>query len=201
MTVSGAMTKARSPPVYGRKRWEKWRRGTNEGKRCLSRSESVEGPRTVKPDERLLQSEPGEFFFPGPRSHFSAFGHQPGAFFWLPFSFAGKEKGRPCSPVAQTVLLAVVVGYKPRVYPGFRVENRVTPYQVRDDKRRVFPGSRVGARDDRVGASGVRDDSACPPGNWGGHKKRAGGLSLRLPSGSSFKVAATYSPTCAVPSA
>ena len=48
---------------------------------------------------------------------------------------------------------------------------------MRDDKRRVFPGSRVGARDDRVDASGVRDDSACPPGDWGGHKKRAGGLS------------------------
>ena len=45
--------------------------------------------------------------------------------------------------MAQTVLLAVFFGYKPRVYPGFRVENRVTPYQVRDDKRRVFPGSRI----------------------------------------------------------
>ena len=32
-------------------------------------------------------------------------------------------------------------------------------------------------RDDRVGASGVRDDSAGPPGDWGGHKKRAGRLS------------------------
>ena len=73
------------------------------GKRCLSRGESIEVPEAVKPAERLLQSEPGEFFFPGPRSHFSAFGHQPGAFFWLPFSFAGKEKGRfrphgPCVP-------------------------------------------------------------------------------------------------------
>ena len=49
----------------------------------------------------------------------------------------------PCSPVARTVLPAVFFGYKQRVYPGCRVENRVTPYQVRDDKRRVFPGSRI----------------------------------------------------------
>ena len=54
---------------------------------------------------------------------------------------------------------------------------RICLPKVRDDKRRVFPGSRVGARDDRVGASGVRDDSAGPPGTWGGHKKRAGRLS------------------------
>ncbi|OUO96104.1 hypothetical protein B5F38_13455 [Barnesiella sp. An22] len=48
-------------------------------------------------------SELGEFFFPGPRSHFSAFGHQPGAFFWLSLFFCGKRKGRfwmhgPCVP-------------------------------------------------------------------------------------------------------
>ena len=49
----------------------------------------------------------------------------------------------PCSPVARTVLPAVFFGYKQRVYPGYHVENRVTPYQVRDDKRRVFPGSRI----------------------------------------------------------
>ena len=75
--------------------------------------------------------------------------------FDFPFSFAGKEKGRPCSPVARTVLLTVFFGYKPRLYPGFRVENRVTPYQVRDDKRRVFPGSRIKVRDDWVTASGA----------------------------------------------
>ncbi|WP_346702375.1 hypothetical protein [Barnesiella sp. An22] len=102
-TVSGVMTKTRSPPAYGRKRKEKWRRGTNMGKRCLSRGESVEGPEAVKPAERLLQSEPGEFFFPGARSHFSVFGHQPGAFFWLSLFFCGKRKGRfrthgPCVP-------------------------------------------------------------------------------------------------------
>ena len=65
----------------------------------------------------------------------------------------------------------------------------------------------IGVRDDKGGysldpASGVRDDSAGPPGDWGGHKKRAGGLSSSdfLPA-HLFKVAATYSPTCAVPSA
>ena len=141
MTASGyGMTKARSSPAYGRKRKEKWRRGTNVGKRCLSRSESVEGPRTVKPAERLLQSEPGEFFFPGPRSHFSAFGHQPGAFFWLSLFFCGKRKGRfwmhgPCVPTGPDGTVTVFFGYKPRLYPGFRVENRVTPHVMRGPER------------------------------------------------------------------
>ena len=68
--------------------------------------------------------------------------------FGFPFSFAGKEKGDSgctgrASLLARTVLPAVFFGYKQRVYPGCRVENRVTPYQVRDDKRRVFPGFRI----------------------------------------------------------
>ena len=68
--------------------------------------------------------------------------------FGIPFSFAGKEKGDSgrtvrASLLARTVLPAVFFRYKQRVYPGCRVENRVSPYQVRDDKRRVFPGSRI----------------------------------------------------------
>ena len=41
------MTETRSHPAYGRKRKEKYRRGPNEGKRCLSRGESVEEPGAV----------------------------------------------------------------------------------------------------------------------------------------------------------
>ena len=143
------MTEARSHPAYGRKRKEKWRRGTNVGKRCLSRSESVEGPEAVKPAERLLQSEPGEFFFPGPRSHFSAFGHQPGAFFWLPFSFAGKEKGDSGRTgraflLVRMILPAVFFGYKPRVYPGFRVENRVSPHSDAGSRKKNLTSKLAG---------------------------------------------------------
>ena len=94
MTVSGAMTKARSPPAYGRKRKEKWRRGTNEGKRCLSRGESIEVPEAVKPAERLLQSEPGEFFFPEPLRHFSFRFRTSAGSFLLIFPFLLREKKR-----------------------------------------------------------------------------------------------------------
>ena len=58
--------------------------------------------------------------------------------FGFPFSFAGKEKGDSgrtvrASLLARTVLPAVFFRYKQRVYPGYRVENRVTPHHVRGD--------------------------------------------------------------------
>ena len=88
-------------------------------------------------------------FFPGPRSHFSAFGHQPGAFFWLSLFFCGKRKGRfwmhgPCSPVARTVLPAVFFGYKQRVYPGCRVENRVTPHSDAGSRKKNLTSKLAG---------------------------------------------------------
>jgi len=53
--------------------------------------------------------------------------------FDFPFSFAGKEKGDSGRTgraflLVRMILPAVFFGYKPRVYPGFRVENRVTPH-------------------------------------------------------------------------
>ena len=53
--------------------------------------------------------------------------------FGFPFSFAGKEKGDSgctgrASLLARMILLTVFFGYKQRVYPGYRVENRVTPH-------------------------------------------------------------------------
>ena len=69
--------------------------------------------------------------------------------------------------------------------PGSRVENRVTPHSDAGSRKENLTsklagilGSRVGARDDRVGASGARDDSAGPPGDWGGHKKEPEGCLL-----------------------
>ena len=125
------MTINADKPAYGRKRGEKCRRGTNGGKRCLSRGKPVEEPGAVKPIEKLLWSEPGEFFSPGPRSHFSAFGHQPGAFFWPSLFFCGKRKGErnlrynrthgPCVPTARTVSRGVNSGYS------------WIPHRVRDD--------------------------------------------------------------------
>ena len=63
------------------------------GKRCLSRGESIEVPEAVKPAERLLQSEPGEFFFPGPRRRFFSFRTSAGSFLLI-FPFLLREKKR-----------------------------------------------------------------------------------------------------------
>ena len=87
--------------------------------------------------------------FPRTSQSFFSFRTSAGSFL-LAFPFLLREKKRGdsgrtvrASLLARTVLLTVFFGYKQRVYPGCRVENRVTPYQVRDDKRRVFPGSRI----------------------------------------------------------
>ena len=86
----------------------------------------------------------------------------------------------PCSPVARTVLPAVFFGYKQRVYPGYHVENRVSPHsdagsRKGDVKGMYFasapagisgfrikcgmtktgiPRFRIGVRDDQMSASG-----------------------------------------------
>ena len=85
--------------------------------------------------------------------------------FGIPFSFAGKEKGDSgrtvrASLLARTVLPAVFFRYKQRVYPGYRVENRVTPHSDAGSRKENLTsklagisGSRVGARDDWVTAS------------------------------------------------
>ena len=160
MTVSGAMTKARSPPAYGRKRKEKWRRGTNVGKRCLSRSVSVENLELYSQPNGCCKASPASSFSPGLAAIFQLSDISRELSFDFPFSFAGKEKGDSgrtvrASLLARTVLPAVFFRYKQRVYPGCRVENRVTPHQVRDDKRPVFPGFRIKVRDDWVATPGA----------------------------------------------
>ena len=144
------------------------------GKRCLSRSVSVENLELYSQPNGCCKASPASSFSPDLAAIFQLSDISRELSFDFPFSFAGKEKGRPCSPVAQTVLLAVFFGYKQRVYPGFRVKNRVTPHSMRGPERgrkgsvfckcfcRYFldstsmcgmtkagiPGSRIGVRDD-----------------------------------------------------
>ena len=136
------------------------------GKRCLSRGESVEGPGTEKPAERLLQSEPGEFFFPGPRRRFFSFRTSAGSFL-LAFPFLLREKKRGdsgrtvrASLLARTVLLTVFFGYKPRVYPGCRVENRVTPHSDAGSRKKNLTSKLAGISGYRIK---VRDDWVATP--------------------------------------
>ena len=98
-------------------------------------------------------------------------GRPMGAFFGLSFSFAGKEK--------EGVFSRTFIGWT--LYrPGYS----------------LAPTSEGGRAQ---GAGGLRGLLAP---RRRGHKKRAGGLSsLDFLPALSFKVAATYSPTCAVPSA
>ena len=105
----------------------------------MSRGESIEGPEAVKPAERLLRGRARRVLFPRTaEAIFQLSDISRELSFGIPFSFAGKEKGDSgctgrASLLARTVLPAVFFGYKQRVYPGCRVENRVTPHQVRDD--------------------------------------------------------------------
>ena len=142
--------------------------------------------------------------FPRTSQSFFSFRTSAGSFLLASLFFCGKRKGRfrihgPCSPVARTVLPAVFFEYKQRVYPGYHVENRVSPHSDAGSRKKNLTSKLAGIL---WIPHQVRDDSAGPPGDWGGHKKRAGRLSSSdfLPA-HLFKVAATYSPTCAVPSA
>ena len=118
------------------------------GKRCLSRSVSVENLELYSQPNGCCKASPASSFSPDLAVIFQLSDISRELSFDFPFSFAGKEKGDSGRTgraflLVRMILPAVFFGYKPRVYPGYRVENRVTPYQVRDDKRRVFPGSRI----------------------------------------------------------
>ena len=110
------------------------------GKRCLSRSVSVENLELYSQPNSCYGASPASSFSPDLAVIFQLSDISRELSFGSPFSFAGKEKGRfrmhgPCSPVARTVLLTVFFGYKPRLYPGFRVENRVTPHVMRGPEK------------------------------------------------------------------
>ena len=69
--------------------------------------------------------------------------------FGFPFSFAGKEKGDSgrtvrASLLARTVLPAVFFRYKQRVYPGYRVENRVTPHSDAGSRKKNLTSKLAG---------------------------------------------------------
>ena len=60
--------------------------------------------------------------------------------FGFPFLLREKKRGDSgrtvrASLLARTVLPAVFFGYKQRVYPGYRVENRVTPHVMRGPEK------------------------------------------------------------------
>ena len=136
MTVSGAMTKARSPPAYGRKRKEKWRRGTNMGKRCLSRGVSVESPKLYSLPNGCYGASPASSFSPDLSAIFKLSDISRELSFGFPFLLREKKRGDSGRTdrvflLARMVLSAVFFGYKQRVYPGCRVENRVTPHVMR----------------------------------------------------------------------
>ena len=91
-----------------------------------------------------MWNEPGSSFSPELAAIFQLSDISRELSFDFPFSFAGKEKGRPCSPVAQTVLPAVSFGYKQRVYPGYHVENRVSPHSDAGSRKKNLTSKLAG---------------------------------------------------------
>ena len=103
------------------------------GKRCLSRSVSVENLELYSQPNGCCKASPASSFSPDLAVIFQLSDISRELSFGSPFSFAGKEKGDSgctgrASLLARTVLPAVFFGYKQRVYPGCRVENRVSPH-------------------------------------------------------------------------
>ena len=103
------------------------------GKRCLSRGVSVESPKLYSLPNGCYGASPASSFSPDLAVIFQLSDISRELSFGFPFSFAGKEKGDSgCTGRAfllvRMILLTFFFGYKPRLYPGFRVENRVTPH-------------------------------------------------------------------------
>ena len=140
------------------------------GKRCLSRGVSVESPKLYSLPNGCYGGEPGEFFFPGPRRRFFSFRTSAGSFL-LAFPFLLREKKRGDSGytvraflLVRMILLTFFFGYKPRLYPGFRVENRVTPHSDAGSRKENLTSKLAGipwiphqARNDQMTASGGDD--------------------------------------------
>ena len=93
VAASGAMTKARSPPAYGRKRKEKWRRGTNVGKRCLSRSVSVENLELYSQPNGCCKASPASSFSPDLAVIFQLSDISRELSFGFPFLLREKKRG------------------------------------------------------------------------------------------------------------
>ena len=143
------MTEARSPPAYGRKRKEKWRRGTNVGKRCLSRSVSVENLELYSQPNGCCKASPASSFSPDLAAIFQLSDISRELSFGFPFLLREKKRGDSgrtvrASLLARTVLLTVFFGYKPRLYPGFRVENRVTPHSDAGSRKKNLTSKLAG---------------------------------------------------------
>ena len=69
--------------------------------------------------------------------------------FGFPFLLREKKRGDSgrtvrASLLARTVLLTVFFGYKPRLYPGCRVENRVTPHSDAGSRKKNLTSKLAG---------------------------------------------------------
>ena len=99
----------------------------------MSRGVSVESPKLYSLPNGCYGASSASSFSPGLAVIFQLSDISRELSFGFPFSFAGKEKGDSgrtvrASLLARTVLPAVFFGYKQRVYPGYHVENRVSPH-------------------------------------------------------------------------
>ena len=94
MTASGyGMTKARSPPAYGRKRKEKWRRGTNEGKKMFEPGRINRSARGSKACRTAAAKRARRVLFPRTSQSFFSFRTSAGSFLLASLFFCGKRKG------------------------------------------------------------------------------------------------------------
>ena len=103
------------------------------GKRCLSRSVSVENLELYSQPNGCCKASPASSFSPDLAVIFQLSDISRELSFGFPFLLREKKRGDSgctgrASLLARTVLLTVFFGYKQRVYPGYHVENRVTPH-------------------------------------------------------------------------
>ena len=126
--------------------------------------------------------------FPRTSQSFFSFRTSAGSFL-LAFPFLLREKKRGDSGytvraflLVRMILLTVFFGYKPRLYPGFRVENRVTPHSDAGSRKENLTsklagisGSRIGVRDDQMTVSGAMTKTRSPVRPMGESGKKNGG--------------------------
>ena len=149
------------------------------GKRCLSRSVSVENLELYSQPNGCCKASPASSFSPDLAVIFQLSDISRELSFGFPFLLREKKRGDSGYTVrafllVRMILLTVFFGYKQRVYPGYRVENRVTPHVMRGPGKRilrvnlpVFSGSRVKCGMTKTGIPGsrigVRDDWVTTP--------------------------------------
>ena len=128
------------------------------GKRCLSRSVSVENLELYSQPNGCCKASPASSFSPELAAIFQLSDISRELSFGSPFSFAGKEKGDSgCTGRAPQWPGRYCRLFSLGINSGYILDTTSRTVSARtamlDDKRRVFPGSRVGARDDWATAS------------------------------------------------